>query len=272
MSVVGIARPGTSPSKQHPQSRVQNLVINRWFLTAAAWGFLLLIWHLLAIWKGPYFLATPIETLLGLGRLATEGYVPSIARSLQQLLAGFALVIVVGIPIGLLMGSVRAIDDFVSPYVQTLFVTSKEALLPFLIVVFGTQFRFRVAVVFLFGVFFLVINTADGVRSVDHRLIETARAYRLPRREIFTKVVVPASLPFIVAGLRLSLAAAIKGMVISEIWVTFGIGLLLKNFGAFRRMDMFLAIAVLVVTVGVAATTLLKALENRIRPWARASI
>jgi ABC-type nitrate/sulfonate/bicarbonate transport system permease component len=243
---------------------------NRWLARVVVWGALVVAWHLLAAWKGPYFLATPLETVKGLGKLQTEGYYPTVLHSLRQLGLGFALAVGIGVPIGLLMGSIRAVDDLLAPFVNTLFVTSKEALLPFLIVLFGTQLRFRVAVVVLFAVFIIVMNTAAGVRSVSPNLLETSRAFRMPIHRVFTRVVVPASSAYIIAGIRLGLGMAIKGMVIAEIWVTFGIGLLLKNFGAFRRLDLFLALVVVIVTIGVASTSLLGSLERRLRAWAAA--
>jgi ABC-type nitrate/sulfonate/bicarbonate transport system permease component len=240
---------------------------NRWVARLVVWGGLILVWHVLAVWKGPFFLATPLETVKGFGKLQSEGYYPTVLDSLRQLGLGFALAVCVGVPLGLIMGSIRAIDDLLAPFVNTLFVTSKEALLPFLIALFGTQLKFRVAVVLLFAVFIIIINTAAGVRSVSPSLLETSRAFRMPIHRVFTRVVIPASSAYIIAGIRLGLGMAIKGMVIAEIWVTFGIGLLLKNFGAFRRLDLFLALVIVIVTIGVASTTILGSLERRLRAW-----
>lgn len=251
-------------------SLIHRLSHNRWVLRLVVWGGLVLVWHLLAVWKGPFFLATPLQTLNGLAKLQSEGHYPTVVNSLGQLGIGFGLAVAVGVPLGLVMGSVRAVDDVFAPFVNTLFVTPKEALLPFLIALFGTQLNFRIAVVFLFAIFFIVINSAAGVRAVSPHLIETARAFRMPRHRVFTRVVMPASTAYVVAGIRLGLGMAIKGMVIAEIWVTIGIGLLLNNFGAFRQLDLFLALAAVVVAIGVASTTLLSALERRLRTWAEA--
>jgi ABC-type nitrate/sulfonate/bicarbonate transport system permease component len=244
---------------------------NRWIARLVVWGSLILLWEVTARVKGSLYLPTPYATIRGLGKLASEGYLPTIANSLRQLFGGYLLAVLVGVPLGLLMGSVRAADDFFAPYVNTLFIVSKEALLPFLIVLFGTRFTFRVTVVFLFSIFFIVMNTAAGVRSVDPRLIETARAFRLPKWQIFAKVIVPGSLPYMIAGLRLGLSTAIKGMVIAEIWVAVDTGLLLKNFGTFLRLDLFFALSFVIIAIGVVSTRLLKVLENRLRPWTRAT-
>lgn len=244
---------------------------NKWAIRAVVWGALVLAWYLLARAKGPFFLATPGATVEGLVKLQTEGYYSALGASLRQLGVGFALAVAVGVPVGLLMGSVRLIDDLLAPFVNTLFVTPKEALLPFLITLFGTRLNFRIAVVFLFAVFFVVMNASAGVRSVDRDLIEAGRSFGLPMRRIFTRIVLPGSLPFVIAGIRLGLAASIKGMVIAELWVTAGAGLLLKNFAAFRRLDMFLALSIVIIAVGVVSTTLLAALERRLRPWKAAT-
>lgn len=258
----------TGPNASRDAS-TQRTAVWRWLSRIVVWGSLLLAWFITARIKGPVFLPTPFATAKGLGKLVTEGYVPTIAGSLRQLFAGFAIAVAVGVPTGLLMGSVRAADDFLSPYVNTLFIVSKEALLPLFIVLFGTHFIFRVAVVFFFSILFIVLNTAAGVRSVDSRLIETARAFRLPRGQIFIKVILPGTLPFVIAGLRLGLSAAIKGMVIAELWVTIGIGLLLTNFGGFLRLDLFYALGIVIVAVGVVCTSALRYVEYRLRGWAR---
>jgi ABC-type nitrate/sulfonate/bicarbonate transport system permease component len=232
------------------------------------WGALILLWELSARIKGPLFLPTPLKTAGGIGDIFSEGYASSLASSMRQLFVGFGIAVGIGVPLGLLMGSIRAFDDFLSPYVNTMFIVSKEALLPLLIVLFGTREEFRVVVVFLFAVFLIILNTAAGVRSVDPGMIEAARAFGLKRLQIFVKVVVPAILPFVVSGLRIGFGLAIKGMVIAEIWVTIGIGLLLTNFAAFRRLNLLFGLAILIIAIGVIGTSLLGAAERRLRVWA----
>jgi NitT/TauT family transport system permease protein len=268
-SVDVIAHEPTVEQPPDPQNRLRRLVRKTWLARVIVWGSFILAWDIVAVIKGPVFLPTPLATVKGLGKLVTEGDVPAVANSLKQLATGYLLAVLIGVPLGLLMGSVRALDDLFSPYINTLFIVSKEALLPFLIIIFGTRFTFRATVVFLFAIFFIVMNTSAGVKSVDRRLVETARAFGVPKRQIFSKVVVPASLPFVIAGLRLGLSTAIKGMVIAEIWVTIGIGLLLENFSSFLRLDLFFALSFVIVGIGVVSTTSLRALENKLRPWAQ---
>jgi ABC-type nitrate/sulfonate/bicarbonate transport system permease component len=202
--------------------------------------------------------------------LFTEGYVAALGPTLQQLAAGFVIAVAVAIPVGALMGRFRVMEDLLAPYVNTLFVTSKESLLPVLIIAFGLAFWYRVSVVILFAVFFPVINTAAGVRYVDRELKETARAFATPPWRMFTRVYLPAAAPFVVAGIRLGLGMALKGMVIAELWVYRGTGELFTQFtSAPRRLDLYYALALVIIAIAVALNETLKWVERKLRPVMR---
>jgi ABC-type nitrate/sulfonate/bicarbonate transport system permease component len=235
-----------------------------WPYRVVIWGALLLLWQVLAVTKGPFFMATPLETLKGIGQLATRDYGPVIFSSLRQFVLGFLLAVAIGIPLGLVMGSIRAVGDFLSTYVSTLFVTPKETLLPFLIILFSVGFAYRVAVVVIFSVFIIIMQVSAGVRSVDAGLLEAARSFRLSKLAIFRKIVLPASAPYTISGIRLGLGFAIKGMVIAELWVFSGLGGLVHNFVSFRQLDLFFALVVVIVGAGVLAIYALERLERRV--------
>ncbi len=233
------------------------------------WGFLIGLYELAALAVGDFFLPRLAEILAASGDLAKEGHLLTLAGSLRQMLAGFGLAAAVGIPIGLVMGMWRLLDYVLGMYVNALFVMSLVALLPLLIIVFGVGFSFRVAVVFLFSLFFIILATADGVRAVDRGLLWTARAFNAGQLRRFTSVVVPSSLPFIVAGLRLGLANAFSGMILAELWVVRDTGELLLQFGRNRDLPQFLALVLMITLLASFAATLLKALERRMMPWSR---
>lgn len=240
-----------------------------WAWRAVVWGLLIAIWAIAAALRDSVLFPGPGATVSGVGELFSEGHIDTILSSFRALFIGFALAAAVGIPLGLLMGSARLADEFLSPYVNTMFIVSKEALLPLFIVLFGTQLSFRVVVVFVFAVFLIVINTAAGVRTVDPRLIETARGFGLSRLHIFTKIVLPASLPFVVSSLRIGFGLALKGMVIAELWVTVGVGQLLSTFASFLRTDMLFAVTFVIVAAAVVCTEAIAWLERRVRGWAK---
>jgi ABC-type nitrate/sulfonate/bicarbonate transport system permease component len=244
-----------------------------WFWRAVVWGGMVLGWQVIAWTTGPFYLPT-IESVLvdGMGQVIRGGYLLTFADSLRQLLIGFAVACVIGIPAGVLIGSSRVARDLLNPYVNTLFVTPTEALLPMIIIMFGTGLEYRVAVVVLFAFFFPLLNSAAGVAAIDRNLLETARAFCTPRWRVFRQILLPAAAPYVVAGVRLGLGMALKGMIIAELWVSFGTGGLLKNLGAFRQLDVYFALALLVVTTAVVVNGLLAAYERHLRPWQRATI
>lgn len=243
---------------------------NKWTLRFIFYGCILIAWQATAVIKGSFFLPTIPETIRGLGEIFTEGYASSLLGTIQQLVIGFAIALVIAIPLGFLIGRSRIFEDLLAPYVNTLFVTSKESLLPIIIVAVGVGFWYRTWVVILFAVFFPIINTAAGVRYVDKELRETARAFGTGPFRMFTRVYLPASGPFVVAGIRLGFGMAMKGMVIAELWVLRGTGRLLETFSnSPRRLDLYYALVMLIVALAVSVNEVLKWGERRLRPAAR---
>lgn len=252
------------------RSRLHALSRNKWFLRLIFYGAIVIAFQIMAITQGPFFLPTIPQILTGMVELFTDGYVLVLGPTLQQLAIGFVVAMAVAIPLGALMGRFRFAEDLLAPWVNTVFVTSKESLLPIIILIFGLGFGYRVTVVVLFAIFFPVINTAAGVRYVEKELRETAEAFATPPWRMFTQVYVPAAAPFIVAGVRMGLAMAIKGMVIAEIWVRIGTGELLGAFTlAPRRLDLYYALAFVIIMVAIGLNGLLRVAERRLTPYAQ---
>jgi ABC-type nitrate/sulfonate/bicarbonate transport system permease component len=250
----------------------RRLLRNKWVLRAIFYGAILAVWQATAVIKGEFFLPTIPQTIRGFGEIFTEGYAGTLLGTLRQLVAGFLIALVVAIPVGALMGRFRFVEDVLAPYVNTLFVTPKQALLPILIVAVGIGFWYRTWVVVLFAVFFPIINTAAGVRYVDRELRETARAFGTSRWRMFTRVYLPASAPFVVAGVRLGFGMAMKGMVIAELWIFAGAGNLLETFSRSPlRLDLYYPLVLLIITFAVCVNELLKWAERKLRPAAQAT-
>ena len=137
----------------------------------------------------------------------------NLTLSLTTLAAGFFLAVAIGIIIGLLMGRFRAVEHFLDLYVNVLMSAPTTAFVPVLIMWFGLGVESRIAVVFLFAVFVIIINTMTGVKQVDSVLVEMARSFGAKEKEIFFKIILPAAMPAIMAGVRLGMGRAVKGMV-----------------------------------------------------------
>lgn len=270
MSVTETAeRPGehVKPDAGITQAWRTRLLDQKWFQRFVVWGLLAVAWEILGMILGPFFLPRFSEVVVGMFTAFTNGDMATLAGSIRQMLVGFALAAAVGIPLGLLIGGSRIVNYVLSVYVNALFVTSLAALLPFIIILVGTQFKFRVAVVFLFAIFYIIINTAAGVRAVDRNLLETAAAFCTPRLQVFTKIILPAALPYVIAGLRLGLGHAVKGMIIAELWIILDTGRRLIDLGLARKLPEYFALALWVVIFGALSTQLLLILQQRLTPW-----
>lgn len=255
-----------------PASALARLSRRRWFRRLVVWGGLLIVYQILAYLAGPFYLPT-IQAIIGGGYdVIVDGTINNLWAAFVHLAIGFALAIVVGIPVGVLMGSSVLIDYVLGMYVRALFVTSLVAVLPLLIIVFGYELAFRVAVVFLFSVFFIILNTAAGVRDVDPNLQLMSRAFAVTRRKRALSISIPSSLPFIVTGLRLALANAFTGMILAELWVTRGLGLDLTNLGLNRDLPKYFALIITVTLLAALSAALIRVAERRLMPWGNAGM
>jgi NitT/TauT family transport system permease protein len=185
--------------------------------------------------------------------------------SAAEFAAGFALALAVGVPAGLLLGSFRTLRHLVDPPMMALYATPQLALLPVLVLWLGIGMASKVAVVFLGAVLPLVVNTMAGVKDVDRALVRAARSFGATRRDQFLKVVLPASLPAVMVGVRLGLSRAVLGVVVAEMYVSqAGIGHQIMRLGAAFRVDQLLVYVLLVSFFGLGATTVARKIEERI--------
>jgi ABC-type nitrate/sulfonate/bicarbonate transport system permease component len=190
--------------------------------------------------------------------------VPSMARLLTGWLAAVAL----GITIGTLMGLSSRLHDYLDPIAQFLRAIPPPALLPLFIVLLGIDDRMKVAMI-LFGVIWpIILNTIDGVRSVDSLHLDTARVFGVGRADVLFRVVLPSAGPKIFAGLRVSLSIAVILMVISEMVATInGIGFtLVQAQRTFRTLDVWAGILMLGI-IGYGLNAVLTLVERRVLRW-----
>lgn len=193
--------------------------------------------------------------------LLTSGY---------ELALGLGLASVFGIVMGVLIGVNRAASDYFLPVIYAANATPIVALAPLFILLFGVGVVSKVVVIFLLCYFAVLVNTVAGVRTVDRSLVEAARAFCASREQIIWKVLLPNSIPFIVAGLRAALGRGLVGVIVAELYgASAGLGWL--AWSASEQMNaklLFVAVTILAVA-GVTCTLGLDLLERRIAPWRR---
>lgn len=262
---IGVAETGAGTVSARRLSAVSK---KRWFQRTVVWGGLLVAYEIAARRAGDFFLPRISDIARGYGAVISDGGLGALVASYRQMLVGFALAVVIGVPLGLLIGVSPVARAMFGWIVDALFVTSMVALLPFVIMIAGTDFSFRVTVVFLFASFYLIMNPAAGVRSVDPELREMARSFNASRWRMMRSVVTPSVLPFVLTGMRLGMGQAIQGMIVAELWITVGTGRRLQSLGLARKLGEFFALASIVVVVGVVLTQTLLKIQQRYTPWA----
>lgn len=187
--------------------------------------------------------------------------------SFQQLTLGYLLGCVVGIVVGTAMGRSGLLDGLLQPWVSMMFVTSVASLVPLFIIMFGFGLAFRVAIVFMSAVWYVLLVTYDGARSVSPELLQTAAAFDASRRQTFFKVLLPAMYPYILTGMRIGLAHAIRAMIIAEMYVIVGFGGVVYNAGVEISTVSYMGALLTIMLVGVALTEMLKWLGRKTAPW-----
>src|SRR5215471_13636850 len=176
-----------------------------------------------------------------------------LSQSLIVLFAGLGLAAIFGVALGL---------------VTALYSIPSVALVPVLVLWFGFEATAKIAVVFLFTFFPIVINTYQGVKNVDERLIEVGRAFRCSERDLWIHIVLPAAVPFIVAGLRLAIGRGLIGMVLADLYTAItGIGYLISRYASTYRTDAMFVPIVTLGLLGITLTGILRFVERRVAPW-----
>ncbi len=204
--------------------------------------------------------------------LVTGALIDDIAISLQRSGLAFAAAVGLGIPLGLFMGQIRAVEHALDPILQFFRQTSALALYPVFILLLGLGEASKVFVIFWATLFPILLATIGGVKEVDRKLIEMARTYGATRGTVFRRVVLPASVPSIFVGLRLSATTALLLLIAAEmIGANRGLGFQVMNAQYNFQIPLMFAAIFLLALLGLAANFTLVTLQRRLCRWAEAN-
>ena len=240
-----------------------------WAVRAVSVVVVLGAWEVLGANVNPIFLSTPSRISLALLTMLRTGQIVEALRlSVLGLALGYGAAILVGVPLGILMARNRTAEAALEPWVTALYVTPRVALVPLLLIWFGIGFEAQVVTIFLSSVFPIIINSYAGVRDIGSNLVDTARAFCASERQLFFEVILPASVPFMMTGLRLGIGQAVIGMIVAQMFLALsGLGKLLVNYGDAFKTDYVFAVVIVVGVLGVALTELVKMVERRFAHW-----
>ena len=181
--------------------------------------------------------------------------------SLERVLIGFGIAVVVGVALGIPIGLSRWARLWAMP---------PPALIPISIVLLGIYDKQKISFIAFFCLFPVLLNAIDGVRGIEPTLIDTARSYGIPWRESVRRIILPAAMPQIFAGMRTSLSLAVIIMVLTEYWSSAnGVGYVLSNAKNTLQMGPMWAAILLIGLIGYGLNLLLSLVEGRVLAWHR---
>lgn len=246
--------------------------LHRWALHATGIIVFMVIWEVAGNRAGEAILAPPSAVAGQLINMLTQSKVLlTIADSLYRMLIGYALALLVGIPIGITMGRSRIAGDLLFPWLSMLIVTSVASLVPLFILGVGTGAELRVLVVFVSCVFYITLVAYQGARDLNRGWIEVGQSFAASPLQKFTKIMLPALLPYLMIAARLGLGQALRGMILGEMFVVVAFGGLIQNAGLEISTATLLALLLILMTIALLLNALLQALTRSIAPWLRAS-
>jgi NitT/TauT family transport system permease protein len=243
--------------------------IPRWVITVASVAVLLAFWEIFGRRINPVFGSYPSAIAEAFWELVVTGQLWSaLYESLRPFVIGYALAIMVGVPLGLFIGGFRAAEAALGLYITAGYAMPLVALVPLLILWLGLGFAVKVAVIFLMSLFPICINTWLGVTAVPKTLIEVGKSFVAPDAVILRRIILPATLPYIMAGIRLAVGRAVVGMVIAEFFTTIsGLGaVIINSANNFDTATMFVPIILLMV-IAIGLNWLIGFVERRVAPW-----
>jgi len=188
---------------------------------------------------------------------------------LRTFAIGMVLAIAIGIPVGILMGRVKAADELLGMWVNIFSSAPLSAIVPVLMILFGFGDKTIIAAVFLFAIWIIILDTRAGVRHISPSLIEMARSYGASGLALYGKVIVWAALPEILAGIRLGLIRGVKGVVIGQLLVAIvGYGALFETFSRNFRMAQFWALTIILFGFAILVAQLIEWAESKVEYYA----
>jgi sulfonate transport system permease protein len=233
----------------------------------------LTLWEILGSRIDPVLFTRPSLVAVAAVQMVMSGELWNyLAPSLVVLGIGLSLAAVIGTAVGLLLARFWIADVALGVYITFLYSIPSVALVPLIVLWAGYEMTAKVIILFMFAFFPMAINTYQGVKNVDPKLIEVGRAFRCSEGQLWANIVLPGALPFIVTGLRLAVGRGLIGMVLADLYTAIsGVGYLIVRTASTYQVDKMFVPIVTLGLLGVTLTALLRVLERTVAPWTLAS-
>jgi len=245
--------------------------VTSWILRIGVFVGLIALWQHASLTTSRAVMPSPHGVASAINRQVFQQHTifAPLGNSLEVFILGFGFSVFIGIPLGLLMGRYRVVALALDPYVSFLYGLPIIVFVPIFVIWLGFGFNFGVAFVIVSAVWVVVINTMQGVRHVDQNLIDTGRSFCSSERKIMRNIVIPSTIPFVIAGARLAFSVSWIGVIVSEVVSSeTGIGGLISTYAtSFQMADMVVPI-LFIALISVALLAVSNRYAPRLTPWA----
>jgi len=231
------------------------------------------LWQASGLFMNPIFISTPAAVLAAFVRIVADGSLAqAFVSSLGEMAVGLSIATAAGFAVGLAMGRLRLVERLFDPFVSFFNATPTIALLPLMEIWFGTDVRARIAFIVVICVWTLVINALAGARNVRRGYADVGAAFGLGPLATMWKIVIPAAMPYLLAGMRVAMAQATVGMILGgqEVGES-GLGGLTEAYGSFFQTDYLIAAIITSTGLAMLLFGLLKLFQRRFYPWIAAT-
>jgi NitT/TauT family transport system permease protein len=249
--------------------RLRDVLLSPNAIRTASVAIFFVIWEYYGRRMDPIFMAPPSAIFEAAVRLIQSGALKkAMVQTLWPFSVGMALTVVVGIALGIVMAQWRTLEYVLDPFINALYAIPRIALIPLIILWAGLEFVGKVSILVSVAIFPITVNTFSGIRDVRGAMLEIGRAYGATEWQIFWKIVLPAAIPFIMAGIRLAVGLAIIGIIVAEFFTAIsGLGgMIVEYANVFATAKLFVPIIVIAL-IGVVLTEFVMWLERRMSRW-----
>jgi ABC-type nitrate/sulfonate/bicarbonate transport system permease component len=255
------AAPRMSFSTRHRKALLGGLSVVLFF---AAWQAIFLV-----VPFDPLFISKPSLIASGLVDLITSGdMLRDLAVSAVPFLYGFSAAVVIGVPLGIVMGWRVRVGYALDPLMTVFYASPLVALAPLVVIFFGVGIAGKTLIIFFLSVFPFIFNAYAGVHAVDRLLINVVRSLGGSERDLYFKVIFPSILPYIVAGARIAVGRALIGVLVGEFFAASeGIGYAISRFGDIFALDRMFACIIVIMIIAVVLTEGIRWTERTAFPW-----
>lgn len=228
----------------------------------------LILWQVGGMRFGESLLATPLQVAPAIAAtLADPGFWSAVWAMMWPMLTGYALAMLIGVPLGVAMGRLRIVYSVVKPWASMFIVISAAAIVPLFIILMGRGTAFLVTITFVVTVWYVVISMTEAARNVSPRLLAVAHSFAASDFQRFRYVLLPALHPFVLIAARIGFVHALRAMVTAEMFISAGYGGLINNAGLDLSTANLFGLIVILMAISISATGVLRWIAGRTAPW-----